>query len=63
MVAGRGCSAARITTPGLLNDYFPGLPTTGIFSKVQIGPVGDRSFAHGYTAAIALLTPGAPKRK
>jgi len=48
---------------GLLNDYFPGLPTTGIFSKVQIGPVGDRSFAHGYTAAIALLTPGAPKRK
>jgi small ligand-binding sensory domain FIST len=48
---------------GLLNDYFPGLPTTGIFSKVQIGPVGDRSFAHGYTAAIALLTPGASKRK
>ena len=42
---------------GLLNDYFPELATTGVFSKSQIGPVGDRSFAHGYTAAIALLTP------
>jgi len=42
---------------GLLNDYFPNLPMAGVFSKCQIGPVGDRSFAHGYTAAIALLAP------
>jgi small ligand-binding sensory domain FIST len=41
----------------LLDEFFPGLPTAGIFSKCQIGPVGDRSFAHGYTASIALLTP------
>jgi len=41
---------------GLINEYFPGLPLTGLFTHVQLGPVGDRSFAHGYTASIALLS-------
>jgi small ligand-binding sensory domain FIST len=54
---GQGLFGRAHHDAGLLNDYFPGLPTTGVFSKCQIGPVGDRSFAHGYTAAIALLTP------
>jgi small ligand-binding sensory domain FIST len=54
---GQGLFGRAHHDAGLLNDYFPSLPTVGVFSKCQIGPVGDRSFAHGYTAAIALLTP------
>lgn len=60
---GQGLFGRAHHDAGLLNDYFPSLPTTGVFSKCQIGPVGDRSFAHGYTAAIALLVPSASKRK
>ena len=40
----------------LVNEFFPGLPMTGLFTLVQLGPVGDRSFAHGYTASLALLS-------
>jgi small ligand-binding sensory domain FIST len=54
---GQGLFGRAHHDAGLLNDYFPSLPTAGVFSKCQIGPVGDRSFAHGYTAAIALLAP------
>jgi len=32
---------------------------TGLFANVQLGPVGDRSFAHGYTASLALIGPKA----
>jgi small ligand-binding sensory domain FIST len=45
----------------LVNEFFPGLPMTGLFAHVQIGPVGDRSFAHGYTASLALLCSTAPQ--
>jgi small ligand-binding sensory domain FIST len=46
---------------GLIDDYFPGLPVAGVFSNAQIGSIGGRAFAHGYTASIALLTPPAVK--
>ena len=42
---------------GLINEFFPSLPLAGLFTNVQIGPVGERSFAHGYTASLALLGP------
>ena len=42
---------------GLVDEFFPGLPLTGLFAQVQIGPVGERSFAHGYTASLALFAP------
>ncbi len=42
---------------GLIDQVFPGLPVAGLFANVQIGPVGDRSFAHGYTASLALFAP------
>ena len=54
---GQGLFGRAHHDAGLLNDYFPNLPMAGVFSKCQIGPVGDRSFAHGYTAAMALLSP------
>jgi small ligand-binding sensory domain FIST len=56
---GQGLFGRAHHDAALLNDFFPGLPTVGVFSKCQIGPVGDRSFAHGYTASIALLTSAA----
>jgi small ligand-binding sensory domain FIST len=31
------------------------LPLTGFFCNGEIGPVGDRNFLHGYTAALALF--------
>jgi len=35
----------------------------GLFASGEIGPVGDRSFAHGYTASLALLAPALPPKK
>lgn len=59
---GRGLFGGPNHDAGLINDFFPGLPLTGLFANVQIGPVGERSFAHGYTAALALLAPASPAK-
>jgi small ligand-binding sensory domain FIST len=56
---GRGLFGGPNHDAALVNEYFPGLPLAGLFANVQIGPVGDRSFAHGYTASLALLGPAA----
>jgi small ligand-binding sensory domain FIST len=45
---------------GLINEFFPGLPLAGFSTNTQIGPVGERSFEHGYTASLALLGPAVP---
>jgi small ligand-binding sensory domain FIST len=59
---GRGLFGTPNHDAALINDFFPGLPVSGLFSNVQIGPVGERSFAHGYTASLALIGPAsAPK--
>lgn len=54
---GRGLFGGPDHDAKLINEYFPGLPMTGLFANVQLGPVGDRSFAHGYTASLALFGP------
>jgi small ligand-binding sensory domain FIST len=54
---GRGLFGGPNHDVGLVNDYYPGLPLAGLFTHVQLGPVGDRSFAHGYTASLALIGP------
>jgi small ligand-binding sensory domain FIST len=54
---GRGLFGDANHDAGLINQFFPGLPVAGLFANVQIGPVGDRSFAHGYTASLALFGP------
>jgi small ligand-binding sensory domain FIST len=56
---GRGLFGDDNHDAALINQFFPGLPLTGFFANVQIGPVGDRSFEHGYTASLALLGPAA----
>jgi small ligand-binding sensory domain FIST len=54
---GRGLFGGPNHDAGLVNDFYPGMPMTGLFANVQLGPVGDRSFAHGYTASMALIGP------
>jgi small ligand-binding sensory domain FIST len=54
---GRGLFGGPNHDVGLVNDFYPGLPLAGLFTHVQLGPVGDRSFAHGYTASLALIGP------
>jgi small ligand-binding sensory domain FIST len=33
------------------------IPTAGFFAQGEIGPIGDRTFLHGFTASIALVEP------
>jgi small ligand-binding sensory domain FIST len=43
--------------PHALEHYFPGLPVTGLFANGEIGPVGERSYVHGYSVSLALFCP------
>jgi small ligand-binding sensory domain FIST len=54
---GKGLFGGPNHDASLVNEFYPGLPMAGLFANVQLGPVGDRSFAHGYTAALALIGP------
>jgi small ligand-binding sensory domain FIST len=40
-------------------DQFEGLAVAGFFCNGEIGPVGDRSFVHGFTASISFFVPAA----
>lgn len=33
------------------------VPTAGFFAQGEIGPIGDRTFLHGFTASIAVVEP------
>lgn len=54
---GRGLFGRPHHDAALINEFFPELPLTGLFANGEIGPVGDRSFMHAYTASIALIAP------
>src|SRR6202012_1354769 len=54
---GKGLFGRPNHDAGMVSEFFPGVPLTGLFATSEIGPVGDRSFAHGYTASLALFTP------
>lgn len=38
-----------------LSRHLPGVPVAGFFAQGEIGPVGGKSFVHGFTASIALF--------
>ncbi|HEX2056624.1 MAG TPA: FIST N-terminal domain-containing protein [Nitrospiraceae bacterium] len=38
------------------------IPLAGFFAQGEIGPIGGRTFLHGYTASVALFSEGAPSR-
>ena len=40
---------------GLVQERLGPLGLTGFFCNGEIGPVGDKSFLHGYTASLALF--------
>jgi len=40
-----------------LQECLGPLPAAGFFAQGEIGPIGDRTFLHGFTAAIALFEP------
>jgi small ligand-binding sensory domain FIST len=40
---------------GVLDRELRGVPTAGFFAAGEIGPVGGRSFLHGFTATVALF--------
>jgi small ligand-binding sensory domain FIST len=41
-----------------LTRHWPGLPVAGFFAQGEIGPVGGKSFVHGFTASMALFEMG-----
>lgn len=40
---------------GLIRDRFPNLPVAGIACNGELGPVGGRTFVHGYAASLAFF--------
>ena len=53
--AGRGSSAGPTTTPPRPRPRWGGAPVAGMFCAGEIGPVGGRTFLHGFTATLALF--------
>ncbi|MET0516832.1 MAG: FIST N-terminal domain-containing protein [Nitrospiraceae bacterium] len=47
-----GCADHDIS---VVEDHLGHVPVSGFFAQGEIGPVGGRSFIHGYTASLALF--------
>jgi len=47
-----GCADHDIS---VVEEHFGHVPVSGFFAQGEIGPVGGRSFLHGYTASLALF--------
>ncbi|MFM7206404.1 MAG: FIST N-terminal domain-containing protein [Planctomycetaceae bacterium] len=43
-----------------VRDHLGPVPTAGFFAQGEIGPIGERTFLHGYTASIAVIEPATP---
>ncbi len=54
---GRNLFRKKHHDAGMIESSFPGLPLVGLFTNVEIGPVGDHTFTHGHSASIALIAP------
>jgi small ligand-binding sensory domain FIST len=48
---------ARDHDARLIQSELGGVPAAGFFAAGEIGPVGGRSFLHGFTATLAVF-PG-----
>lgn len=44
----------------VLGERFEGLAAAGFFCNGEIGPVGNKTFVHGFTASIGLFVPVTP---
>ena len=58
---GRGTSMFPVPDhdAAVVADAVPGDAVAGLFCGGEIGPVGGRSFLHGFTATVALFVPNA----
>jgi small ligand-binding sensory domain FIST len=54
---GRSMFGVRDHDASVIADELGGAPTAGFFAAGEIGPVGGRSFLHGFTATVAVF-PG-----
>jgi small ligand-binding sensory domain FIST len=48
------------TESGMLEKHLGPIPVTGFFAGGEIGPVGRRTYMHGYTSSLALLRAPSP---
>jgi small ligand-binding sensory domain FIST len=39
----------------MVDEIFPGISLAGFFGNGEIGPVGERSYAHGYSVSVVLF--------
>ncbi len=46
---------------GVVSDALGGVPVAGMSCAGEIGPVGGRSFLHGFTASVALFRDAPPR--
>jgi small ligand-binding sensory domain FIST len=42
---------------GLVARKFRDIPLAGLFCAGEIGPVGSRTFLHGFTASLGIIVP------
>ena len=57
-VAGVPCSASPDHDAVAIERELRGAPAAGFFAAGEIGPVGGRSFLHGFTATLAVFPKG-----
>jgi len=43
----------------VVDHYLPNIPLSGFFCFGEIGPIGQETFLHGYTSALAIFHPRA----
>ena len=52
---GEGMFATRDHDAGLIEKELGPIPLTGLFCNGEIGPIGKKTFLHGFTASLGLL--------
>jgi small ligand-binding sensory domain FIST len=52
---GQQMFGARDHDASMIEQELGGAPSAGFFAAGEIGPVGGRSFLHGYTATVAVF--------
>jgi len=55
---GRGMFGIRDHDVEAIDQELGGAPSAGFFAAGEIGPVGGRSFLHGFTATLAVFPRG-----
>jgi small ligand-binding sensory domain FIST len=48
---------------GVVQERLGPIPTAGFFAQGEIGPVGGRSFLHGYTASVVIFSEPDPRKE